>query len=82
VNYPVTTSRFAGMRIVHHWVSLTATFVAVFSGLYLSLDYTIGLVPWVRTWMIGPVAGRSLVFSILILVFIIRYVKIRSPYSR
>jgi hypothetical protein len=57
-------------------------FLAVFLGCYLLLNYTVGLVPAVRSWMLGPIAGRSVVFTILILVFIIRYVKIRSPYSQ
>jgi hypothetical protein len=82
MNYPSIKPRFAFMRIVHHWISLTATFLAVFLGCYLLLDYTIGLLPVVHSWMLGPIAGRSVVFAVLVLVFIIRYVKFRSPYSR
>lgn len=82
VNFPAVKARFGSMKIVQHWISLIATFTAVFSGLYLLLDYTLGLIPGFRNWMLGPVTGRSVVFSTAILVFIIRYVKIRSPYSR
>ena len=82
MNFPIAKVRFESMKIVHHWISLIATFTAVFSGLYLLLDYTVGLVPGFRSWMLGPVTGRSVVFSVIILAFIVRYVKIRSPYSR
>lgn len=82
MNYPSIKLRFAFMRSVHHGISLAATFLTIFLGCYLLLDYTIGLLPVLRSWMLGPIAGRSVVFTILVLVFIIRYVKIRSPYSR
>ncbi len=71
------------MRIVRHWVSLIATFTAVFTSLYLLLEYTIGFVPLLQSWMLfGSVSGRSVLFSIAILLFIFRYVKISSSYSR
>lgn len=82
MNLPAAKSRFVDMRIVHHWVSLTATFAMVFSFLYLLQEYTMGFLPILRNWMVGPVTGRSIVFSVIALLLILRYVKIRSPYNR
>jgi hypothetical protein len=82
VNFQVPKLGLISMRFVHHWLSLTGTFVALFFTFYLVLDYTVGLIPWVHRWTVGPVSGRSILFTIIVLAVIIRYVKIRSPYSK
>ena len=82
VNLPIGKQRLVIMRVVHHCISLAGTFVTLFFFFYLALDYTVGLIPWVHNWYMGPIPGRSVVFTAIILTIIIRYIKIRSPYSK
>lgn len=69
------------LQTAHHWISLAAMFGMVYSGLYLVLDYTVGFLPGLRSWMIGPVPAKYLIFSALVLIFLYGFVTFESPYA-
>jgi hypothetical protein len=79
--YAVSWCSGPAMRTFLHYLSVTATFVTVFSLLYLVQDWTLGLLPGLRSLVIGgwlPV--KSLLFSAGPLFIIWRYVEFYSPY--
>lgn len=70
------------MRLFQHWISLTASYLAGFTTIYLVQEYTLGFIPALRNWVIGGVLpGRSLVFSALSIFLMARYVTLYSPHG-
>jgi hypothetical protein len=83
MNYLFTNRCLSNMKTTCHWISLTASFVAVFTTCYLLLDYTVGRLEFLHNWEVyRGVSGRSVIFSSIIITLIVRYVKFYSPYQQ
>jgi hypothetical protein len=62
------------MNTFHHLFSQACSFVMVFTLTFLIMEFTIGLIPVFRRWMLGEFPGRMVVFGLSALLLVVKFV--------
>lgn len=68
------------MKIILNIISLTASFSVAFMVLYFVQYYTIGMIPRFKNLVLGRFFVKDLVFTIIALVLIHRFLKFYLPF--